>query len=134
MRTSELRERMRQALTRNDALAAWSLRHFNRTMTLLDVYDPHDPPSDDACPFVSFELLSHGRGNDTARQSWEFLVIVEVRLPEGVSGEDLAADLRELVEDCLLRPGIGKVKTGEDVHEVHEGTYWQNISTVSITR
>jgi hypothetical protein len=136
MMLSALKEHLRQRLATDAAIDAFCQTQFGRALTVVKRFDVHNPPGKDACPWAHLEFLGDRKSNVSREVPRTFMLSCGVwRDPDGNQddGEDRAGDLRELIEAALMLPGLGKVETGEDVHEIGEDGFFENVSTIIVT-
>ena len=136
MKTSELKAQLRARLAADAALEAFCRAHFDKSLTVFRTLDSNRPPEASDCPWAHLEFLGCFRSNTSNERRSLFQLCCGVwRDPDGDAddGEDLCADLRELIEAACMAPGLGKVETGEDVYENAEAGCFDNVSTIIIT-
>ncbi len=136
MKLSELKACLRRRLSEDAAIEAYCREWFGRSLTVVRRFDNHQPPEAASCPWAHLEFLGAPRSNTSREVSRTFMLSCGVFRDPAAGpddGEDRASDLRECIEAALMRPGLGKAVTGEDVHEIGEGGFFENVSTIVLT-
>jgi hypothetical protein len=141
MNTVELLTELVRRLQEHAALQAWVWETYGKPLSIVLDMDPENPPPPEVYPLAAVLLDEHARQNTVRGQEWhlvlglclsdtERVLVAGLEVPAGVLRIER---FRELAEEALMAPGIGKVEASGSVEKEAFHPHYAAASAITIT-
>ena len=142
MKTNELLQEVRNAVSSDLVLDAWCRSKFGKAVTVYLGRDAQEPPPAEDCPVVVIVGVDQVRGASRSELTWRVHFNVGVNNGEVVAAGNTktytgflqAEELREQAEDAVYRAMHGLPDTDSESEEINFGSLFVSRTAVLVSK